>query len=102
MGNKYMVKHGIATHYGLKYDGKSPEFWKKINLPDGVDKQYVCIGVKASNYFMPAETLSDKGPGGGGWSHMNKYMQVVKKYTKEEEEWFRNLDVMEKKGKLVY
>merc|ERR1712137_1533777 len=34
------------------------------------------IGVKASNYFMPAETLSDKGPGGGGWIHFNKYMQV--------------------------
>merc|ERR1712050_109694 len=38
-----------------------------------------CIGVKASNYFMPPETLSDKGPGGGGWIHMNKYLQVEKK-----------------------
>ena len=36
----------------------------------------VCIGVKASNYFMPAETLSDKGPGGGGWIHFNKHLQA--------------------------
>merc|ERR1712014_387912 len=36
---------------------------------------------KASNYFMPKETLSDKGPGGGGWIHFNKYLQVVKKPT---------------------
>merc|ERR1712014_264912 len=33
----------------------------------------------ASNYFMPPETLSDKGPGGGGWIHFNQYMQVTKK-----------------------
>ena len=39
------------------------EFWKQIELPNGADEIYVCIGVKASNYFMPAETLSDKGPG---------------------------------------
>merc|ERR1712203_531880 len=45
------------------------------------DEMYVCIGVKASNYFMPKEVLSDKGPGGGGWIHFNKYMQVVKKPT---------------------
>ena len=32
--------------------------------------------LQASNYFMPAETLSDKGPGGGGWIHFNKHMQV--------------------------
>merc|ERR1711871_1067372 len=34
---------------------------------------------KASNFFMPKETLSDKGPGGGGWIHFNKYLQVTKK-----------------------
>merc|ERR1719159_2351669 len=28
---------------------------------------------------MPKETLSDKGPGGGGWIHFNQYMQVTKK-----------------------
>merc|ERR1712014_30745 len=56
---------GIKQFYGLKYDPKSDEFWKKIELPDGADEIYVCIGVKASNFFMPAETLSDKGPGWG-------------------------------------
>merc|ERR1712183_872005 len=45
----------------------------------GPDCEYVCIGVKASNFFMPSETLSDKGPGGGGWIHFNQYMQVTKK-----------------------
>jgi len=42
------------------------------------------MGVKASNYFMPAETLSDKGPGGGGWIHMNSKLQVT---TKAGEVW---------------
>merc|ERR1712107_901155 len=51
-------------------------FWKKIELPGGADDSYVCIGVKASNYFMPKETLSEKGPGGGGWIIMNKNLQV--------------------------
>merc|ERR1711881_402388 len=39
----------------------------------------VCIGVKASNFFMDKRTLSDKGPGGGGWIHFNKYLQVTYK-----------------------
>merc|ERR1711963_910350 len=77
--SKYMTKKGIKQFYSTKYDAKSPEFWKKIELPNGVDKEYVCIGVKASNYFMPKETLSDKGPGGGGWIHFNKELQVTKK-----------------------
>ena len=57
----YLYAHRNATE----------EFWKQIELPNGADEIYVCIGVKASNYFMPAETLSDKGPGrlpgGEGW-----------------------------------
>ena len=32
---------------------------------------------QASNYFMPKCTLSDKGPGGGGWIHFNKYLQAL-------------------------
>ena len=74
-----MSAKGIKEYYDCKCDAKSSEFWKKIGLPNGADLGYVCIGVKASNYFMPAETLSDKGPGGGGWIHFNKYMQVTKK-----------------------
>merc|ERR1712151_430480 len=57
------------------------EFWDSIELPKKADVEYVCIGVKASNYFMPKETLSVKGegPGGGGWIYMNKFLQVTKK-----------------------
>merc|ERR1711941_250267 len=76
---EYMDASGIKQFYGLKYDPKNSEFWKKIGLPKGADETYVCIGVKASNFFMPAETLSDKGPGGGGWIHFNQYLQVCKK-----------------------
>jgi len=82
--DNYMAKVGINTCYGIKYDPKNPDFWKKIGLPDGADETYVCMGVKASNYFMPAETLSDKGPGGGGWIHMNSKLQVT---TKAGEVW---------------
>lgn len=32
--------------------------------------------MKASNYFMPKETLSEKGPGGGGWILMNMQLAV--------------------------
>merc|ERR1711967_63871 len=64
----------------MGYEPKSEEFWKKTELPPtGADYTYICIGVKASNFFMPKETLSEKGPGGGGWIHFNKFMQVTKK-----------------------
>jgi len=79
--SEYMHAAGIKEFYNTKYDEKSADFWKKIELPGGATETYVCIGVKASNYFMPSCVLSDKGPGGGGWIHFNKYMQVVKKPT---------------------
>jgi hypothetical protein len=80
---EYMVASGISTFYGLKYPGpfeksKGDDFWKTVKLEDGADKTYVCMGVKASNYFMPAETLSKFGPMGGKWIMMNEYMQVCK------------------------
>lgn len=81
---KYMKKKGIQQHYNTKYDAKNPEFWKQIGLPDGVDKEYVCIGVKASNYFMPPETLSEKGPGGGGWILMDMTLAVK---TRDNKRW---------------
>jgi len=81
---RYMDKHGIKQHYSTKYDGKNPEFWKSIGLEGGVDKEYVCIGVKASNYFMPKETLSEKGPGGGGWILMDETLAVK---TREGKLW---------------
>merc|ERR1712217_33833 len=85
--SKYMAKKGINEFYDCKYDPKSDDFWRKIKLPGGATATYVCIGVKASNYFMPKETLSDKGPGGGGWIHMNKHMQVTKKPTEGGQVW---------------
>jgi hypothetical protein len=41
-----------------------------------------CIGVKASNYIMLPEIIGDKGPGGGGWIHRNRYMKVTAKEGK--------------------
>jgi hypothetical protein len=77
--SEYMNSAGIREFYNIKYAPKETAFWESIELPNGADKTYVCIGVKASNFFMPKETLSDKGPGGGGWIHFNKYMQVTTK-----------------------
>merc|ERR1711974_254910 len=77
--SEYMNAAGIKEFYNCKYAPKEQSFWDGIELPSGADKEYVCIGVKASNYFMPPEVLSDKGPGGGGWIHFNRYMQVCKK-----------------------
>jgi len=77
--SEYMNACGIKEFYSCGYDPKNPDFWKKIELPNGADETYVCIGVKASNYFMPKNTLSDKGPGGGGWIHFNKHLQVTVK-----------------------
>jgi len=79
---KYMKKKDIKEFYNMKYEPKNPDFWTKIKLPltegktIGCDKEYVCIGVKASNYFMPEQTLSEKGPGGGGWIHMDMTLAV--------------------------
>merc|ERR1719388_220111 len=82
---KYMDKVGINQVYGIKYAPEEKEFWDKLKLPfKGVEKTYVCIGVKASNYFMPKETLSDKGPGGGGWILMGMKLEVT---TKDGKTW---------------
>jgi hypothetical protein len=74
---KYMERHGINQFYSKKYAPDDAEFWNSIKLPNKVDKEYVCIGVKASNYFMPKETLSEKGPGGGGWILMDMTLAVM-------------------------
>merc|ERR1719355_484428 len=75
-----MVASGINTFYGIKFPGldapKSDPVYKEIRLEGGADKTYVCMGVKASNYFMPEKTLSKFGPMGGKWIVMNKYLQV--------------------------
>merc|ERR1719230_1223963 len=48
---RYMEKKGIKQFYNKKYDAKSDEFWASIGFPNSTrpDKEYICIGVKASN-----------------------------------------------------
>jgi len=82
---RYMGKHGIHQYYSCPkpFPNDPPEkheaFWTKILLPSPrrCDKEYVCIGVKASNYFMPEETLSKTGPGGGKWILMDRTLAVT-------------------------
>jgi hypothetical protein len=89
--SEYMAAVGIKEFYGIKYEPKNDEFWAKCEYgKDGdkqkqADKTYVCMGVKASNVFMPKDVLSDKGPGGGGWIHVNKKLQVTLKPRKGEQ-----------------
>jgi len=87
--SEYMAAVGIKEFYGIKYEPKNDEFWAKCEYEkdgDGkqkqADKTYVCMGVKASNHYLSKELLSDKGPGGGGWIHVNKKLQVTKKPKK--------------------
>jgi len=82
--DNYMERKGIKRFYGKKYDAKSQDFWDSIELPKRPDKEYICIGVKACNYFMPKETLSEKGPGGGGWILMDQKLAVK---TREGKMW---------------
>merc|ERR1712241_272361 len=82
--NQYMESKGIKQFYNKKRED-SPEFWTSIGFGGNKpDKEYVCIGVKASNYFMPKETLSEKGPGGGGWILMDETLAVK---TREGKVW---------------
>eukprot|EP00930_Biecheleria_cincta_P007446 TRINITY_DN108664_c0_g1_i1.p1 TRINITY_DN108664_c0_g1~~TRINITY_DN108664_c0_g1_i1.p1 ORF type:complete len:476 (+),score=69.26 TRINITY_DN108664_c0_g1_i1:25-1452(+) len=80
----YMVNSRIRTCYGVKYDKDSKNFWSRIGLSGGAAKTYIVSGVKNSNYFMDAKTLSERGPGGGGWILTNKFLQVV---TRSGERW---------------
>uniref|UniRef100_A0A7S4T1Y1 FAD/NAD(P)-binding domain-containing protein n=1 Tax=Alexandrium monilatum TaxID=311494 RepID=A0A7S4T1Y1_9DINO len=75
----YMQSVGIKEHYCVKYDPNRQMFWNQIGLTDKAARTYVCVGVRASNYFMPKDTLTDKGPGGGGWIHFNQKLQVTTK-----------------------
>mmetsp|Transcript_23001 Transcript_23001/g.19044 ORF Transcript_23001/g.19044 Transcript_23001/m.19044 type:complete len:207 (+) Transcript_23001:1-621(+) len=77
----------------MKYAPKEEGFFQKIGLNGEPDCTFVCIGTKAANWFMPKECLTGynpleedkkekdpkkRGPGGGGWIHVNKHLQVVK------------------------
>lgn len=82
----YMEKKGIFQKYEIKYDAKSKDFWAAMTLQnqESVKKSYTCIGVKASNWFMPGDCLSEKGPGGGGWILMDETLAVK---TRQNEIW---------------
>ncbi|CAK0808206.1 unnamed protein product [Prorocentrum cordatum] len=86
----YMRRVGIRTVYGhdLRYDPKDRAFWTRVGLPEGADRTYVLSGVRSSAYFMPKETLSDRGPGGGGWILTNRSLQVV---TRKGVRWGRGV-----------
>jgi apoptosis-inducing factor 2 len=92
--DNYMKENGINRYYGIKYAPNEPGFFEKIGFSTPPDATYVCVGVKASSYFMPKDCLSgynpleaDKrekdpkkcGPGGGGWIRVNKKLQVLRK-----------------------
>ncbi|CAJ1397633.1 unnamed protein product [Effrenium voratum] len=81
---EYMKRVGITTQYNVKYDEKSAAFWDRIKLPSRADKTYLLSGAKHSNYFVGEEVWSNRGPGGGGWILVNKYLQVV---TKSGDRW---------------
>jgi len=81
--DRYMKKKGINLKYGLKYDPDSTPFWEGVGLPNKADKIFVCVGVKASNYFMPKETLSVK-PGPVGWILMQSNLGVM---TQDKKPW---------------
>mmetsp|Transcript_43889 Transcript_43889/g.110245 ORF Transcript_43889/g.110245 Transcript_43889/m.110245 type:complete len:231 (+) Transcript_43889:2-694(+) len=68
----------------MKYNAKDPSFYSSLGIQGKPDKEYICIGVKASNYFMPSEVLSEKGPGGGGWILMDMTLAVK---TREGKVW---------------
>lgn len=74
---EYMRKKGIKTQYGVKYDRQDNRGM------DAFEKTYMLSGVKHSNTFMPAITLSEKGPGGGGWIMINHNLQVIKRHRHE-------------------
>jgi len=85
---KYMDNVGIDQKYEIKYED-TDKFFESVGYAQGKKptKSYDCRGVKASNYFMSADTLSEKGPGGGKWILMNKTLAVT---TKSGEVWCKD------------
>jgi len=83
----YMQKVGVQEKYGLKYAPANRPFWQKVGMPEKADQNpkegvFSCQGVQAANFFMPEETKSKTGPGGGGWILINMKLQVIQKLSK--------------------
>jgi len=89
--SNYMKKVGIKEFYKTKYEPDSDAFWKAIELPMGKSgvHVYVCMGVKASNFFMPDECLSVK-PGPVGWIPIDMNLGVVTNDQKDPKPWGRD------------
>merc|ERR1712137_759892 len=77
---EYLKRNGINFYYETGYAPKDVGFWKKIGLPNKADYEYICVGVKASNTFMPEETLTER----GNWIAINKFLAVI---TRKNEVW---------------
>jgi hypothetical protein len=74
---RYMDNNGITQHYEQKYSD-NVAFYEGVGYGNArPTKSFDCRGVKASNYFMEEDTLSEKGPGGGKWILMNKTLAVT-------------------------
>jgi len=71
-----MRRRGIRTFYEVKYEPQSNAFWQHVGLPGHADATYVLHGFGAKNGFMPLATVSNRGPGGGGWILTNAQLQV--------------------------
>merc|ERR1712079_185759 len=85
--SEYLKRVGIKEFYNIKYDASRADMWNKIELPGKAAQTYITTGIKASTPFMPKCVLSERGPGGGGWIHFNKYLQVVMKPTEGGSVW---------------
>lgn len=82
----YMQKAGIQEFYQLRYTPGARQFWQKVGMPEKFDQNpkegvFSCQGVQAANFFMPEETKSKTGPGGGGWILINMKLQVASRET---------------------
>lgn len=74
---RYMRAQGIVTKYGVEYNPGCDKFWESLGQPGKVDATYIMTGLGSRNKFMPASTVSARGPGGsGGWIVTNMRLQV--------------------------
>eukprot|EP00811_Abedinium_folium_P033418 NODE_6383_length_1676_cov_20.362169.p1 GENE.NODE_6383_length_1676_cov_20.362169~~NODE_6383_length_1676_cov_20.362169.p1 ORF type:complete len:474 (+),score=139.39 NODE_6383_length_1676_cov_20.362169:62-1423(+) len=77
---QYLIKKNVKFTYNLGYAPEKEEFWNSAGLPNHSNDinsndyvlEYICVGVKASNTFMPPETLNSR-----GWIAMDMKCAVV-------------------------
>ena len=89
---RYMDAANITSIYGVKFNPLKPDY-KMLGLRKPPDLTYIATGFKASVWFMPIQCMTHysaltrdniepdpkkKGPAGGGWIRVDKYLQVQK------------------------